>query len=256
MKPELFSIGPITIHSFGLMIAIGVLAAFAVASRRAPKNRLDKDHVVSIGLCGMFGGILGAKLLYWITTAKAIIENPGLLLNISSGFVIYGGIIGGILAAFIYCKRKNIHFKSYLDLMIPSVALAQGCGRIGCFMAGCCYGEESSSRFNVIFPQNSMAPAGVPLLPVQLIASGLDFLLFAVLIMYARRKQPAGQVAALYLILYSAGRFVLEFFRGDTERGFIGIFSTSQFIAIILFLTGCILLTIQTVRKTSKKIRT
>ncbi|MNT22111.1 Prolipoprotein diacylglyceryl transferase [compost metagenome] len=123
----------------------------------------------------------------------------------------------------------------YFDLIIPSVALAQGFGRIGCFLAGCCYGQETSSWFGVVFPENSFAPSGVALIPTQLISSGLDFLLFFVLVFFARKKKVHGQVAALYLLLYSAGRFVLEFYRGDIIRGNVGVLSTSQFIAIILF---------------------
>ena len=131
---------------------------------------------------------------------------------------------------------------SYLDLALPSVALAQGFGRIGCLLAGCCYGQETDSAFCIVFQNSAYAPNGVPLIPTQIISSALDFLHFGLLILFAKRwKKGEGQVAGLYFALYSAGRFILEFFRGDLERGNVGALSTSQFIAIFAFLFGVIL---------------
>jgi phosphatidylglycerol:prolipoprotein diacylglycerol transferase len=222
------------------MIAIGVLAAYMVMMKRAKRLNIDSSHIDSLTVWVLVGGAIGAKGLFWLTQMENIMQNPRiLLLTITDGFVVYGGIIGGVLAGYLYCRKKQIGFLKYFDLIIPSVALAQGFGRIGCFMAGCCYGRETDSAFGVVFPSFSLAPGGVRLIPTQLISSGLDFLLFAVLIFYAKRKKTDGQVAALYLILYSGGRFILEFFRGDIIRGSVGILSTSQFISIFLFVIGC-----------------
>ena len=131
---------------------------------------------------------------------------------------------------------------SYLDLALPSVALAQGFGRIGCLLAGCCYGQETDSAFCIVFQNSAYAPNGVPLVPTQIISSVLNFLHFGLLILFAKKwKKGEGQVTGLYFALYSAGRFVLEFFRGDLERGNVGALSTSQFIAIFAFLFGAAL---------------
>lgn len=124
----------------------------------------------------------------------------------------------------------------YFDLVMPSVALAQGFGRIGCLFAGCCYGLSTDSPFCIIFPENSSAPGGIPLIPTQIISSGLNFIHFFILIWFAKRNKKDGRVAALYLILYSAGRFVLEFFRGDLIRGSVGVLSTSQFISVFVII--------------------
>lgn len=238
MKNELFSIGPFTVYGYGLMIAIGVLAAYMSAEYRAKKMKLDYEKIFNLTIwCGL-GGILGAKLLYYITTMKDIIANPKLLLNISDGFVVYGGIIGGILAGFLFCKKYKLNFLAYFDLVMPSIALAQGFGRVGCFLAGCCYGVETNSKFSIVFENSLYAPNHVHLVPTQLISSGLDFAHFFVLIWFAKHKKADGQVAGLYLVLYSVGRFVLEFFRGDLERGSVGSLSTSQFISIFLFFFG------------------
>ena len=104
-------------------------------------------------------------------------------------------------------------------MILPSVALAQGFGRIGCFLAGCCYGKETESVFSVIFQNSEYAPNHVALIPMQLYSGGLDFLHFLLLLLIARNKKEDGQVTACYLIFYSIGRFVIEFFRGDIIRG-------------------------------------
>lgn len=247
MHKELFSIGPFTANSYGLMIALGVIAAYIVVQYRGKRLKIDLQYIDSIALCILVGGIGGAKILYWLTQIQEIIKNPSILLDFTDGFVVYGGLIGGILATYLYCRKKRLPFMEYFDLIIPSVALAQGFGRIGCFLAGCCYGIQTS-HFGVIFPAGSLAPSGVPLLPTQLLSSALNFLHFFILIFYSKKKKADGQVAALYLILYSAGRFVLEFFRGDLIRGTVGALTTSQFIAIFLFLFGCALFIIKNKR--------
>lgn len=128
---------------------------------------------------------------------------------------------------------------AYLDLTLPSVALAQGFGRIGCLLAGCCYGRETESAFSITFEHSAYAPNGVALIPTQIISSGLDYLHFIILLIFVKKwKKKDGQVTGLYFMLYSAGRFILEYFRGDLERGSVGVLSTSQFIAIFIFLMG------------------
>lgn len=244
MKNELLSIGPITIYGYGLMIAIGVWAAYISATQRAKKYGLDPDKIFYVAIWAVVGGFSGAKILYLITKIPEIIQDPSVVSNVSDGFVVYGGIIGGILAAYGYCKVAKLSFMKYFDLVMPSVALAQGFGRIGCFLAGCCYGKETTSAFHIIFENSSYAPNHVALLPTQLISSGLDFLNALFLIWFARRKKADGQVAGLYLICYSVGRFILEYFRGDLERGSVGILSTSQFIAIFTAVIGVLLFVI------------
>lgn len=250
MHNELIRIGPITIYGYGLMIAIGILTGYLVLEYRAKKIQCG-DKIFSLTMWSVLGGVVGAKLLYLITQAKAIIYNPKLLLNLSDGFVVYGGIIGGIIAGFLFCRVYKLKFFQYFDLVVPSVALAQGFGRIGCFLAGCCYGVETASPIGIVFHNSDSAPNGVPLLPTQLMASGLDFIHFFVLVYISRKIKIDGIVAGFYLIFYSLGRFILEFYRGDLIRGSVGGISTSQFISIFLFLLGLVVLV--TRRNISKK---
>ena len=241
MKNELFSIGPFTVHGYGLMIAIGILVAYVTAEYRAKKHGLDPDKIFYLVIWAVVGGFAGAKVLYFLTRLKDIMENPRVLLDLADGFVVYGGIIGGIYSAMAYCRIKKMPFLKYFDLVMPSVALAQGFGRIGCFLAGCCYGRETQSFLGVVFPANSMAPAGIKVLPTQLFSSAGDFLITAILLLYYKKIKHTGDGGALYMILYGVGRFLMEFLRAD-DRGNIGMLSTSQMISIVIVAGAVVLL--------------
>lgn len=238
MKNELLTIGPFTLYGYGLMIAIGAISAYLTVEYRAKKKGLQYELIFSLFWWCLIGGILGAKVLFLITQIKSIIADPSTLLKVSEGFVVYGGIIGGILGGFLYCKKQKLNFLKYFDIVMPSIALAQGFGRMGCLLSGCCYGLETKSPFSLVFHNSAYAPNDVHLIPTQPISSALNFLNFAVLVLISRYVKADGQVAGFYLIFYSAGRFIIEFFRGDLERGSVGVLSTSQFIAVILFIVG------------------
>lgn len=238
MKNELLTIGPFTLHGYGLMIAIGAILAYLTVEYRAKKKGLQYELIFSLFWWCLIGGILGAKVLYLLTQIKSIIADPSTLLKVSEGFVVYGGIIGGILGGLLYCKKQKLNFLKYFDIVMPSIALAQGFGRMGCILAGCCYGLETKNSFSLVFQDSAYAPNDVHLVPTQPISSALNFLNFAALVIISKYVKADGQVAGFYLIFYSAGRFILEFFRGDLERGSIGALSTSQFIAVILFVIG------------------
>lgn len=237
LKNDLLKIGPITVHGYGLMIAIGVLSAYVMAEYRAKKKGLNPDRIFDLAIWCVAGGILGAKLLYLIVELRSIIENPKQLLHIMDGFVVYGGIIGGILSGYLFCRRKHLSFLEHFDLVMPSIALAQGFGRIGCLLAGCCYGRETESAFHIIFEHSEYAPNGVALIPTQIIMSGLNFLHFFLLIFVAKHVKAKGQVAAVYLMCYSVGRFFMEYLRND-PRGSVSLFSTSQFISLFILIAG------------------
>lgn len=241
MKSELFSIGPLHVHGYGLMIGIGIIVAFVVAVKRAEKRGLNGDLVFNAGFFGLIGGMIGAKLMFYLTEIPAILEDPSILWDFANGFVVYGGIIGGILTAYIYCRVKKMDFLPLIDLVVPSIALAQGFGRIGCFLAGCCYGRPTEAWYGVTFPEGALAPAGVPLIPTQMISSIGDFLLGIFLILLAKKKRNRGMITGLYFFLYAVGRFLIEFLRND-PRGNVGVLSTSQFIGIFMAVAGILLM--------------
>lgn len=238
MKNDLLTIGSFTIHGYGLMIGIGFMSAYLVSDYRAKKKGLDADHVFGLAVWAIVIGLLSAKALYYITIFDQIMRDPKILLDIANGFVVYGGIIGGILGGYVYCRKHKLNFLKYADLILPAVALAQGFGRIGCFLAGCCYGMETDGAFAIVFRDSMYAPNNIPLLPTQLMSSAFNFVHFFVLVWLSGRVKKDGQVAAMYLIIYSMGRFVIEFFRGDLIRGTVGALTTSQFISLFAAAAG------------------
>ena len=242
MYNDLFSIGGLTIHGYGLMIGIGILAAYLTAEKRVKKSGLDSDHIFPLLIWGCGFGLVSAKLLYFLTIFEDIKKNPSLLLNVSEGFVVYGGILGGIAAGYVYCRIKKIGFFTYLDQIIPSISLAQGVGRLGCLLAGCGYGAPYKGPVSIVFHTSQFAPNGISLFPTQIISSVFDFLLFMVLSVIAGKNHRQGRVTAFYLIFYSVGRFLIEFYRGDLIRGTVGTLSTSQFISLFVTAAGFFLL--------------
>ena len=241
MKQVLFSAFGIKIYSYGTMIAIGIIVAVWLLRYRGKKVGYNEEHLLDMSIVGILCGFIGGKLLFIITDFNDLTEGSFNWSDlVGHGLVVYGGIIGGALGIIVFCKRKKWDILKVIDLVVPSVALAQGFGRIGCFLAGCCYGKETNSFLGVKFPDSSFAPSGVKLIPTQLFSSGLDFLLAIFLLWYSRKEREKGRIFALYFILYSIGRFILEFFRGDS-RGSVGSLSTSQFISIFIFIIGIIL---------------
>lgn len=246
MAVDLLKIGPITIHGYGLMIGIGFLMAMLMGFYRFKKKDLNPDAVVDIVLICAIVGFGGGKLFYLIVEWKRFLEHPLELLG-SSGFVVYGGIITSVLAIMLYCHHKKYVFMDYFDALVPEVALAQGFGRIGCFLAGCCYGRPTDSVFGVYFPDNSLGPGStVKVIPTQLISSAGDFLICLTLLLIDKKSKDKpwrrrGDIGFLYMDFYAIGRYLVEILRGD-PRGNIGALSTSQFISIFILVAGILLM--------------
>ncbi len=238
MRVDLFSIGRFTVHSYGLMIAIGVIVAVILAMMRAKKMALSGDEVLNVAIIVVVFGFAGAKVLYVLENWQAFLAHPWSVLG-SSGFVVYGGIVIGLFCLFVYCRWiRKIPFLRYIDLVFPSVALGQAFGRVGCFLAGCCYGKPTDAWWGVTFTDTPYAPNGVPLIPTQLIMAVGNFVIFLVLFFYSNKwAKKVGDVMSLYLILYGAGRFCVEFLRVN-EQGGIGPLTTAQCFSIAFILLG------------------
>jgi phosphatidylglycerol:prolipoprotein diacylglycerol transferase len=241
MFNDWFTIGPLTIHGYGVMIAIGILLAFWLAEKLAKKYALDAEKIDSFILWILVWGWGCSKLTYCLTVFDQFLKDPWTVLG-SGGWVVYGGILGGVLGAYIWCRWHKWDFMRYFNILIPCVALAQAVGRIGCFCAGCCGGIETSAWYGVSFPATSLAWTTAKIIPTQLISAGGDFLIFIITYLILTKSKHPDDTAGWYLMLYSIGRFFIEFIRGDLIRGQIGIFSTSQFIAIFVFLLGAYLI--------------
>ena len=259
MHPIFFQMGNIVGYSYGLMIGLGALLAIFVSEWRAKRRGLDGELVFSAAVWGLFAGLLGAKLTFIISNIKYLFTDPGYVLG-TDGFTVYGGVVLGILVGGLIVRRKKVDVPLYLDLVIPQIALAQGFGRIGCFLAGCCYGKPTHSHFGVIFPPEAIAPSGVPLIPTQLISAIGDFLIFIILLLlsnyatdYLKVKKGKGpgtdrksffqppSISGMYLILYGIGRFAIEFLRADPRRTALGL-TSNQYVSILFLAAGIALI--------------
>ena len=265
MHPVFFQMGNIVGYSYGLMIGIGALLAIFVSEWRAKRRGLDGELVFSAAVWGLLAGLLGAKLTFIISNIKLLFTNPSYVLG-TNGFTVYGGVVLGIIVGGLIVKRKKVDVPVYLDLVIPQIALAQGFGRIGCFLAGCCYGKPTDSHFGVVFPVEAIAPSGIPLIPTQLISAAGDFLIFAILLLLSyfatdylkvrkgeeelldkdavtkklRLFQPLS-MSGMYLILYGIGRFAIEFLRSDPRRTALGL-TSNQYVSIVFVIAGLALI--------------
>ncbi len=233
------------IPSYGLLIATGVFVANLIALLTIKKWQLRWEDLMTIEGYLALGMIIGAKILYLAVSYRQIdfsqIGNLRYLNAImSSGFVFYGGLIGAFIALWLVWRIHKIAVFQYLTHFAFMIPLGHAFGRMGCFMAGCCYGIPYRGPFSVQFPAGGFAPAGVALFPVQAVeAVGLLLLAVALFILdYAFEKK---YTVYLYLIAYSALRFVLEFYRYDAVRGLWGGLSTSQWISLIIVVAMALL---------------
>lgn len=244
MFPELFSIGSFTVYSYGLMTALGIFSAVLLGEYYLKKSKIaEEGFLIGMGIACVIGGYACSKLLFWITILPELIENPAKMLDFSGGYVVFGGLIGGVLTGYFYCRFKRVDFWKIFDLVAPLVALAQCIGRIGCFLAGCCYGLPTESVFGIVFHNSLYSPTDVKLFPIQLVSAGLNLLNFVFLtVLWKKTTRKSGTTGAAYIITYSIGRFILEYFRGDLNRGSVGMFSTSQFISVFTLGIGVVMM--------------
>lgn len=255
MCNDLFTIGKFTLHGYSVCIACGYLVAVSLCLWLAKKKNKNQDVITDIALIALIGGFLGAKILYIIVEFKTFLERPLDVIGFS-GFVVYGGIIFGAVLVYLYSRIKKINCFEYLDFMVPFIALVQGFGRLGCFMAGCCYGAPTDSALGVVFPEGSLAPAGIKIWPTQLFSAGGDFVIFFILLVLSKYNKKNGNICILYLLLYGVGRFIVEIFRND-DRGSVGFLSTSQFISIFIVagaIVAGVLLNLKKQKKETEKI--
>ena len=244
MHPILIKIGPLTIHTYGVMIASGFLLGLALAVKQAKKQLIEPDKIVDLGFYVLLAAIIGSRLLFVIINAGHYLKNPIDIFKIwEGGLVFYGGVIFAIPTAIWFIRKKGINLGNTADIFAPSLAIAHAIGRLGCFTAGCCYGKHAEGHpLAVTFSDpECLAPTGVPLHPAQLYESAGELINFLILIALRKHQSFKGQIFWTYLLTYSVIRFTVEFFRGDEARGFLaGNISISQGISILMFMSAII----------------
>lgn len=233
---------------YGVCIMLGILSAALFLAYDCKKNNVLWANAVIIGMFGTAAGFLGAKLLYiFVTYAPSeivgLIKSGIDISDFGDGFVFYGGLIGGFIGAWIGAKILRVKLHDYENVLVKIIPLVHGFGRLGCFFGGCCYGKPTDSFLGIAFENPlSDAPVNVPLIPVQLYESGVNFILFFVLL-YIDRKYPRNRmILPVYISVYAIERFIFEIFRYDEIRGvFLGL-STSQWISVFMFIIGVVLI--------------
>ena len=238
MYPILIEFGFFKIFTYGLLVATGFLVAILLASSRAEKEGLDSQKVLDLCFYVMVSALLGARLLYVIVEYRYFLDSPLEIFKFwKGGLVFYGGLILGVLISLWYLKHNQMPMWKTADLLAPSIALGQLIGRWGCFFAGCCFGRKTDVAWGITFTDpRSLAPLEISLHPTQVYLSLNAVFIFIFLMWLSKRKVFDGQILWSYGILYSIGRFLIEYFRGD-DRGFPveQVLSTSQFVGVFVF---------------------
>ncbi|HWF84422.1 MAG TPA: prolipoprotein diacylglyceryl transferase [Vicinamibacterales bacterium] len=240
MYPRLLELGPITVYTYGILLAAAYLLGLKLAMVRAKARGLDDARVLDLGIYIIISALIGAKLLLLFTDYHTFLSDPRELLTLArSGGVFYGGLILAVVVALWYIRKVKLPLWTTCDVFAPGIALGHVIGRFGCLFAGCCYGKPTTKPWGITFTDpfaaaNVGTPLGVPLHPTQLYEAGAELVILMVLLWTERKGKPfAGRTFWLYMLLYAISRFIIEFFRGD-ERGNVGFLSTSQFISVLL----------------------
>ncbi len=230
MKPILFSLGPFHLYSFGVTVAAGVLLSLLLMTRRAQRDGFPRpDDVFDLVFVVVAFGFLGARLFYVFQNFEGYRAHPLSIFAIwEGGLIFYGGVMGALVALFVFMKIRGIPFLKGLDFLLPYESLAHGFGRIGCFFNGCCGGRLCSLPWGVKFPGSAF-----PTHPTQLYEAAFDFAFFFFLNARTARKKFDGEISGLYFMTYAVARFVIEFYR-EGNPGWI--FTWNQWLSLGVFL--------------------
>jgi phosphatidylglycerol:prolipoprotein diacylglycerol transferase len=239
MHPILFSIGPFTIYTYGVLLAAAYLVGLKLAMVRARSRYLDSTRVLDLGVWIIISALVGAKLMLLVVDFQYFRANPAELVSLArSGGVFYGGLILAVIVSIWYIRRQGLPLWTTCDVFAPGIALGHVVGRLGCLMAGCCFGKPADVPWAITFTDPAASvngtPLGVPLHPTQLYEAGAELVILGLLLATERRGRPfPGRTFWTYMLLYAVSRYVVEFYRGD-PRGVVLGMSTSQFISLLI----------------------
>ncbi len=245
MYPVLFKFGNVAIYTYGLFIALGFLSGIAIAKKEAKRVGEDPERITDLCFFILIAAIVGSRLFYVITAPEAFMKNPLEIFRIwNGGLVFFGGFIGSLVTTVVYLRWHGMHPWKTLDLLVPGGAFGHFLGRIGCFFAGCCYGEICHLPWAVTFTNpESLAPTRIPLHPTQLYSALNNLIIFAILWGLRKRKRFHGQVFLIYVFLYGITRSIIEVFRGDFRGQLIlERFTVSQTLGVLASVTAAILI--------------
>lgn len=238
MHPILFKIGPITIYTYGVMVALGIFFGSLILVKLAEREGIPREDVVDTAFWSVVAGFIGARIFFFLYNPEYLKPWYRIFFLWEGGLVWYGGVILGGLTAIYFVRKRKIPAWKLADVVSIALSVGLGFGRIGCTMAGCCYGKVCHAPFAIVFRDpHSAAPLNVPLWPTEPISSAANFLIALVLYLLYRRRKVTGEIFGFYLILYGIFRFLIEFVRA-TPKDILGTFSNNQIISIIMVATG------------------
>ena len=251
MFPRLFSFGSFFLPSYGALVALAFLAALWITTKLARERKLDTDTITNLGVYCAFAGIIGSKAMmflfdwsYWSTHPAEIFT----LSTLQAAGVYQGGLLLAIGVAYWFMKKHGLPFLGTADLLTPGLAIGHAIGRMGCFAAGCCYGEKCDRPWAVTYTdpeagQRVGVPLGVPLHPTQIYEAMGNLVIFGLLWWKLRKNYRTGELFGYYLILYSILRFGVEFFRHHEQAFPLPVsLSITQLISVALFGAGLYIL--------------
>jgi phosphatidylglycerol:prolipoprotein diacylglycerol transferase len=241
MYPKLLELGPISIYSYGLLLVSAYLLGLQVAVARGRARGLDGQRVMDLGIAIIVSALVGAKLLLFLVEFDHFTRNPAELWTlVRSGGVFYGGLLLSVAVAFWYMRRHALPLWTTCDAFAPGIAVGQAVGRLGCLLAGCCYGHPTDLPWGITFTNplaaaNVGTPLDVSLHPAQLYESAAALVILGLLLLMERRGPSfPGRTFWTYLLLYPCARFGIEYFRGDPRGMVLDVLSTSQFVSVLL----------------------
>ena len=257
MHPRLLELGPLTVYSYGVLLAAAYLLALYFAVRRARSFGLDGDRVLDLGIYIIISALIGAKLLLLIVDFDYFRRQPAELWTLArSGGVFYGGLVVAFVVGIWYMRRHKLAVWKTADAIAPGIALGHVVGRFGCLLAGCCYGKPTTLPWGITFTDafaasNVGTPLHIALHPTQLYEAGTEFLILVLLLLTEHLwRKRAGWTFWVYILLYGISRFIIEIFRGD-PRGMTMGFSTSQWISMGLVPLAVVMLFVLASRATA-----
>ena len=242
----------INIPTYGLCICAAIFLCAVLSFAEAHRRNVDCNDLLiifaaSVGI-GMFcGGLLYIFVTYDLKKIFEMIMSGNFEFFKKQGIVFYGGLIGGVFAAVVSAKILNFKIKELEICTVPYIPLGHAIGRIGCLLAGCCYGLPYDGIF-AAYTKINMEYGSY--FPIQVIEAIFNLLIMVILLLYRKKDNIKYSITCLYMIMYSCLRFVLEFFRGDVARGSFFIFSTSQWISIIILIISSSFLFYKTLKRT------
>lgn len=227
-------LGPFALHTYGLLVAAGFVAAIWIAARGARRDGIPVGPVLDLCFAIVLSAIVGSRLLYVLFNAREYLGAPLRILMIwEGGLVFHGGLLLAIPVSWLVIRRSRLPIWRTADLFAPAVPLGQAIGRLGCFTAGCCYGCETDAPWAVVFTHpETLAPRNVPLFPSQLLAAALGLAVAATVLLWRRRRPAPGQLFWLSLVLSSLARILEDALRGEgSALPFLSWMSATQAIA-------------------------